>query len=32
MEYVPSTQCEKWRLYARTRKRGTDGPTRVDVA
>jgi hypothetical protein len=32
IEHVQCTQCEKWRKYAQTRKRGTDGPTRMDAA
>ena len=32
IEHVQSTQCEKWRMYAQTRERRADGPTRMDVA
>jgi hypothetical protein len=32
IEHVQCTQSEKWRQYAQTRKRGTNGPTRMDAA
>lgn len=32
IEHVQWTQCEKWRMYAQTRERRADGPTRMDVA
>jgi hypothetical protein len=32
IEHVQRAHCEKWRMYAQTRERRADGPTRMDVA